>query len=128
MDNSSIKTNIRKKRKSRKISQTDMALKLGLALSSYRDFEKGKTAVMSATLQKVADLLDTSAEELVLGYRPVQMGGPALEDVQKEYGSRISILEKKIKDLERLISSHEETIRTKNEIILMLKKKLGEVE
>ena len=105
-----------------------MALKLGMALSSSRDFEKGKTAVMSATLQKVADLLDTSAEELVLGYRPVQMGGPALEDVQKEYGSRISILEKKIKDLERLISSHEETIRTKNEIILMLKKKLGEVE
>ena len=56
------------------------------------------------------------------------MNGPALEDIRKEYGGRIEVLEKRITDLERLVSSHEETIRTKNEIISMLRKKLGEVE
>lgn len=128
MDNSFIKTNIRKKRKSRKLTQEEMALRLGMSLTSYRDLEKGDTAVMNSNLQRVADLLETTTEELVLGYRPMQMNGPALEDVRKEYGNRISVLEKRIEDLERLVSSHEETIRTKNEIISMLRKKLGEVE
>lgn len=128
MDNSFIKTNIRKTRKSRKLTQEEMALGLGMSLSSYRDLEKGETSVLNSNLQKVADLLETTAEELVLGYRPIQMNGPALEDIRKEYGGRIEVLEKRITDLERLVSSHEETIRTKNEIISMLRKKLGEVE
>lgn len=128
MDNSFIKTNIRKTRKSRKLTQEEMALGLGMSLSSYRDLEKGETSVLNSNLQKVADLLETTAEELVLGYRPIQMNGPALEDIRKEYGVRIEVLEKRIADLERLVSSHEETIRTKNEIISMLRKKLGEVE
>lgn len=128
MDNSFIKTNIRKTRKSRKLTQEEMALGLGMSLSSYRDLEKGETSVLNSNLQKVADLLETTAEELVLGYRPIQMNGPALEDIRKEYGGRIEVLEKRIADLERLVSSHEETIRTKNEIISMLRKKLGEVE
>ncbi len=99
-----------------------------MSLSSYRDFEKGETAVVSYNLQKVADLFEISTEELVLGYRPAQLSGPALEDVRKDYTSRISVLEKRIEDLEKLVSSHAETIRTKDEIISMLRKKLGEVE
>ena len=50
------------------------------------------------------------------------------QDVRKDYTSRISVLEKRIEDLEKLVSSHAETIRTKDEIISMLRKKLGEVE
>lgn len=128
MDNSSIKQNIRKTRESRKLTQGETALRLGMSLSSYRDFEKGETAVVNYNLQKVADLFEISTEELVLGYRPAQLSGPALEDVRKDYTSRISVLEKRIEDLEKLVSSHAETIRTKDEIISMLRKKLGEVE
>ena len=126
MDNNSIKKNIRHIRKSRKITQEEMAHKLGISLTAYRDLEKGNTAVMNGNVMKMADLLETSAEELILGYMPSQSEGFALEDIGQEYGVRITSLEKRIMDLEKLLSSQEENIRSKNEIISMLKKRLGE--
>ena len=126
MDNTSIKQNIRNIRKSRKLTQEEMAYRMGISLTAYRDLEKGETSIVNANLLKVAELLETSSEELVLGYRPIQMEGPGLEDVREEYLERMRILEKRITDLEKLIGSLEETISTKNEIITMLKKSLGE--
>ena len=126
MDNNSIKENIRNIRKSRKVTQEEMAYRMGMSLTAYRDLEKGETSIVNANLLKVAMLLDTTTEELVLGYRPVQMEGPGLEDVREEYTERMTNLEKRISDLEKLIGSLEETISSKNEIITMLKKSLGE--
>lgn len=126
MDNNSIKENIRNIRKSRKVTQEEMAYRMGMSLTAYRDLEKGETSIVNANLLKVAMLLDTTTEELVLGYRPVQMEGPGLEDVREEYTERMTNLEKRISDLEKLIDSMEETISSKNEIITMLKKSLGE--
>ena len=126
MDNTSIKKNIRNIRKSRKLTQEEMAYRMGISLTAYRDLEKGETSIVNANLLKVAMLLDTTTEELVLGYRPVQMDGPGLDDVREEYIGRMTVLEKRIADLEKLIGSLEETISTKNEIITMLKKSLGE--
>ena len=96
MDNNSIKKNIRHIRKSRKITQEEMAHKLGISLTAYRDLEKGNTAVMNGNVMKMADLLETSAEELILGYMPSQSEGFALEDIRQEYGVRITSLEKRI--------------------------------
>ena len=103
-----------------------MAYKMGMSLTAYRDLEKGETSIVNSNLQKIANLLGTTTEELVLGYRPVQMDGPRLEDIKEEYLGKVSVLEKRITDLEKLVSSLEETIATKNEIITMLKKSLGE--
>ena len=103
-----------------------MADRLGISLTAYRDFEKGGTSILHGNLMKIASLLDTSAEELVLGYRPVQIEGASLEEVQEEYSGKIQVLEKRVSDLEKLVESHEETLRSKNEIISMLKKRLGE--
>ena len=128
MDNSSIKQNIRNVRKSRKFTQEEMADRMGMSLTAYRDLEKGDTSIVNSNLQKVADLLETTSEELVLGYRPLQMEGPGVEDVREEYSEKLEALAKRIHDLEKLVNSLEETISTKNEIISMLKKKLGEEE
>ena len=124
MDNSSIKQNIRNVRKSRKFTQEEMADRMGMSLTAYRDLEKGETSIVNSNLQKVADLLETTSEELVLGYRPVQMEGPGVEDVREEYSEKLEALAKRIHDLEKLVNSLEETISTKNEIISMLKKSL----
>ena len=126
MDNTSIKKNIRTRRKARRYTQEEMADKMGMSLTAYRDLEKGETSIVNTNLLKIAMLLDTTSEELVLGYRPVQMEGPDLEDVREEYSGRVAILERRIADLEKLVQSLEETIATKNEIITMLKKSLGE--
>ena len=89
MDNTSIKQNICNARKSRKFTQEEMAYKMGMSLTAYRDLEKGETSIVNTNLQKIANLLDTSTEELVLGYRPVQMEGPGLEDIRDEYSNAI---------------------------------------
>lgn len=125
MDNNSIKDNIRRIRKSRRMTQEEMAHRLGISLTAYRDLERGNTTVVNGNVMRIADLLDTSTEEIVLGYRPVQMHSDALEDVREEYNAQVRNLERRVKDLEQLAESLRETIKSKNEIILMLKKALG---
>ena len=126
MDNASIKKNIRKVRESRKLTQEELAHKLGMSLSAYRELEKGGTSILNSNLLKMASYLDTPTEELVLGYRPVHSPAKLLEDIRSEYGGKISVMERRIADLEKLVDSLEETIRTKNEIITMLRNLLGE--
>ena len=128
MDNSSIKNNICKIRKERKLTQEDMALQLGISLTAYRDLEKGNTSLLSGHLHRIASLLDTPTEEIVLGYRPSQMESASLKEVQHEYSGKITILERRIADLENLVHSLEETITSKNEIISMLKRMLSQQE
>ena len=128
MDNTSIKNNIRNKRKELKFTQEEIAHQLGISLTAYRDFEKGGTSIVNGNVMKLADLLNTTTEELVLGYRPSREFGTMLEDVRNKYGSQISTLEKRVLDLEKLVYSLEETIATKNEIITMLRKTLGEAK
>lgn len=125
MDNFTIKDNIRKRRKERKLTQEEMADRLDISLTAYRDLEKGNTNIVNANVIRIAELLETSTEELVLGYRPVQAPGKLLEDMRSEYGNRMSVMERRIADLEKLVASLEETIRSKNEIITMLRNSLG---
>lgn len=126
MDNISIKNNIRKIRKARRLTQEEMAHSLGISITAYRDIEKGNTSILNGNLHRIASLLDTPTEEIVLGYMPSQIQGADLREVQAEYSGKISILERRIADLEKLVESQEENIRSKNEIISMLKKRLGE--
>jgi transcriptional regulator with XRE-family HTH domain len=121
MDNSSIKDNIRKVRMARNITQEDMADRLGISLTAYKDLEKGRTRIVNANVIRMAELLDYTTEEIVLGYRPVQAPGKLIEDVRAEYGGRISVMERRISDLEKLVASLEETVRTKDQVISMLR-------
>lgn len=122
MDNSSIKDNLRRIRKERKMTQEDMAFRLGISLTAYRDMERGDTNMVNTNLIRLAQLLDTSTEEIVLGYKPAQISTRRLEDVEAEYSGRISDLEKEVEYLNRLVKSLEEIINTKNQIIEMLQK------
>ena len=126
MDNISIKNNIRKIRKARRLTQEEMALSLGISVTAYRDIEKGNTSILNGNLPRIASLLDTPTEEIVLGYRPSQIEGRNLKEVQDEYAGKINILERRIADLEKLVKAQEESIVSKNEIITMLKMRLGE--
>ncbi len=128
MDNLTIKENLRKIRKSRRLTQEEMANMLDISLTAYRDLEKGDTNIINSNIIRIAELLETPTEEIVLGYRPVQSEGRQIEDVQAEYGGKMAVMERRIADLEKLVESLDETIRTKNEIITMLKKSLDKDE
>lgn len=132
MDNNSIKENIRRIRKTRRLTQEEMAHRLGISVTAYRDIERGSTSMMNSNISRIASHLETSAEELVLGYHPIQMNGQKLEDITGNYTNRISVLEKQVQNLEKLVKTLEETIASKNEIIennkeiiRMLRKELG---
>ena len=126
MDNDSIKNNIFNVRKSRKLTQYEIAQSLNISVNAYRAIEKGKTAIVNPHVVKMADLLDLSTEELVLGYYPAQDTDISIEDIRSEYINKVSLLEEQLDKMEKLVKSLEETIATKNEIINMLKKSLAE--
>lgn len=128
MDNTSIKNNIRNKRKEKKFTQEEVAHRLGISLTAYRDIEKGNTTIVNGNVIKLAGILDTTTEELVLGYGPSREHEIVLEDVRNEYGNQIETLENRVRDLEKLVRSLEETVATKNEIITMLRKTLDEAK
>ena len=125
MDNSSIKENIRRCRRMCKMTQEELADIIGISLTSYRDLEKGPTAIINANIPKIADATGSTVEEILLGFRPMPSDG-RLEEVQTEYGNRVSILQRRVADLERLVCSLEDAIACKNEIIAMLKKNIDE--
>lgn len=125
MDNRSAKNNILNFRKACNLTQEETALRLGISLTAYRDMEKGNTAIINPNIPRLAEILGTTTEELLLGFKPAESQAPLLEDVRHEYGGQITIMERRIADLENLVHSQEETIRSKNEIIAMLKKSLG---
>ena len=102
------------------MTQEDMAYKLGISLTAYRDMERGNTSMVNANLIRSAQLLDTSTEEIVLGYKPAQLSARKLEEMETQYSSRISELEKEVEYLSKLVKSLEETITTKNQVIEML--------
>ena len=125
MDNNSIKNNIRNLRIRKGLTQEEMAHGLGISLTAYRDLERGSTSIVNGNIWKIAELTGTTSEEVMLGYLPEQ-SDCSIEDVKTEYGNRMDVLQTRINDLEKIVASLEQTIDSKNEIIAMLKKNLGE--
>ena len=126
MDEASIKTNIFNLRKSRKLPQNEVADSLKISANAYRAIEKGKTAIINQHVVRLANLLELSTAELVLGYDPIQVTETSIEDIKIEYGNKVNSLEERLNRMEKLVESLEETIESKNEIINMLKKSLAE--
>lgn len=126
MDESFIKNNINTYRKSKDLTQTEAAQALNISTNAYRKIEKGNTVIINSHVRELADLFEMSLEELFLGYSPSATLDTTINEVKAEYGSQVTRLENRIEYLEKLNESLEETIASKNEIITMLKKMLGE--
>jgi transcriptional regulator with XRE-family HTH domain len=126
MDESFIKNNINTYRKSKDLTQIEAAQALNISTNAYRKIEKGNTVIINSHVRELADLFEMSLEELFLGYSPSATLDTTINEVKAEYGSQVTRLQNRIEYLEKLNESLEETIASKNEIITMLKKMLGE--
>ena len=133
MDNGIVKLNIINRRKELKLTQAELAERLGISRNAYRSIERGETRLISENIDRIAAILENTAEELVLGYTPSPANGKTLNDLKEEFSSmarnreteyenRINILSLKISSLEAKIDLLEDLVRTKDEIIHMLKK------
>lgn len=136
MDKNSIKENLLKMRGRLGLSQEAMAEKLGISRTAYRNIESGKTRLISSHADKIASILGVSTEELLLGHNPDDGNASSLEDMRERYETRIREIENghtdemtalnaQIKVLNEFIDTLKETIRTKDEIIALLRKSIA---
>jgi len=100
---------IREKRKEKGITQADMAGKLGISQSAYKDIELGKTDLKVRTLQQIADVLGINLFS--------ERGG-------KQEQSLVAVNPQNIySDLNQLKKNQEEMNEKLNEILSLFGKK-----
>ncbi len=135
MINSVIKGNIYLKRKELSLTQEEVAQKLGISVTAYRDLERGNTNMLNPHIPKIAEVLETTVEELILGYIPLSKDIRNLEELEEQYQTKAKSREKEftkresefqnqISHMQTAIDSLKETVQTKNDIIGLLQKRL----
>ena len=136
MDNNSVKDNISAIRRRNGLSQEAMAEKMGISRTAYRNIETGSTKLISDSIIKIAEILGTVPEELLLGYIP-EKGGSESREMTMRYGAEIQKMETAHADEINSLKSHmaiqgeliatlQETVKTKDEVIGMLRKMTAE--
>ncbi len=135
MDNYSIKANLKKYREERKLTQQDMAELLGMSRVNYNCIENGSTKLISDNIEKLANAINLSQEELILGYKPNYEETQHLSDIKVEYNKRTNNLiadyeerllrkDELIKSLQETIKAQSKTIDVQEDKILMLEKRI----
>ena len=133
MDEKTVKQRIKAYRKESKLSQKEIADKIGISRNAYIGIENGDTRIFNEKLQKIAELTDTTIEKLVLGYEPIEnaeykLGEAKTEFDQKyrhlkeEYETRIREKDDTIALLKKLVDSLQESLKSKDSIIALLQK------
>ena len=123
MDNKTVKENIYRIRKEKKITQQQMAERLGMSRNSYRRIESGDTVLVNDHIVQIADLLEMSPDELLLG-DSASDGRKILDEMRVGYAQEISDRNRTISSLEERIRLLEDLVRTTDEIITMLNKQV----
>lgn len=128
MDSYSIKDNIRNFRVARGLSQQDMAERLNLSRTAYRQIETGSTQLISKHIVEIASVLGISLEECLLGYSPMDRKEMVARDQNpdNEYiKARFKVLEDRISALQEELSIKNESIKTLTDINNRLINQLG---
>ncbi len=129
MDDSSIKKNIAGLRKKSGLTQTEVADRIGISRTAYRNLESGSTRMYNENIDKVAEVLDRPVEELVLGYGPHPAPRGA-EEGRRGYGRK-----KALDEIESMVSLKEQVaylteqfaaLKKENEILLTCVESLRE--
>lgn len=132
MDRKTVKQNIQKVRKGLGYTQQEMAEKLGISRTAYRNLEKGETKVYSDHISKMAEISGKAEEEVVLGYDPAREGElklleianyeERLRTIKNDYEKRIEILNDKIKSQQDLIESLQSNVKVLRSMVDLLKR------
>lgn len=132
MDSDSVKKNIQKVRKEMGLTQKEMAEKLGISRTAYRNLEKGETRVYSDHITKMAELAGKEEEEVVLGFTPSQYDEDQLREISNyeqrlqalrdDYENKLSDLRDKLRSKDELIASLQSNVRALESMVDLLRK------
>lgn len=145
MDNKSIKENICRCRKARGFTQEEMADRIGVSVTSYRNIESGSTHLIHPSSAIIAKVLGLSPEELFLGVaalsgrvlneEAVAYGSDAGEacggrfgKMRDEYESRLQTLRRENQGLKALVASKERDISHLESIMRVMQRLKGLTE
>lgn len=127
MTSESIKINIRRKREELRLTQQEMAERLGLSRTAYRNIEDGRTKLVSDKLQPIADIFGISPGELVMGFDPVSFNVDLLKE-ENDHKEKIREItdyyETRLKHMNETLELKDGYIRTQNDIINRLNTQL----
>lgn len=123
MDEKTAKKNLQQLRKEHKFSQTTVASMLGISRNAYRNLECGDTQIVNENIGKLAELTGTTAEEILLGYKPVRDVKEEILRIRDRYlqqaeaerarhEARVADLEKEVAFQRELIESQKKNIST----------------
>jgi transcriptional regulator with XRE-family HTH domain len=129
MENGLIKKNIQKARRASGFTQESISAALGISTNSYCQIEIGKTKLISERLFDIAMILNTTPEELLLGYTPTTNESSAkYEDMERMYKEKIARIEAENKifkvESEAEIQRLKAAVESKDKIIGVLKESL----
>ncbi|OFY39857.1 MAG: hypothetical protein A2X18_02515 [Bacteroidetes bacterium GWF2_40_14] len=129
MENRLIKLKIQNLRKTLGYTQESMASKIGMSTNSYSQIERGKTVLVSNRLSDIAKALNTTPEELLLGYAPKEDLTDKIAAVESFYKEKVAKMESENKiarvELEAEIQRLKATLESKDSIIGVLKESLN---
>lgn len=110
MDLQIIGSTIREIRKTKGVSQADVASELDVSIAAFSKIERGLTNIPILRLEQIANVLDTSIYTLL--------------GVQKTDVSKIDVSQE-VESLQRELQMSKELLKAKDEIIELLKNKLS---
>lgn len=118
MDNETIKKNILKIREEMNLTQGEFADLVGISRNAFRAIERGETKIFNDNISAIAAASGRSAEEVVLGYKPIENADQVLREAKSAFGA----------EMNEVVQRYEDLLRQKDEKIEDLKKQVELLE
>ncbi|GEM_PF-962497 len=127
MSKKDVKDNIAEVRNSMKLTQAEMAHKIGISRQAYINLEHGKTSVINKQITKMAESCGLPEEKILFGYSVEELSSSMLHENEAykermnaligEKEKEIESLKEKLDILTQLIFSERQTVKTQIQLI-----------
>ncbi|MBP5488073.1 MAG: helix-turn-helix transcriptional regulator [Bacteroidales bacterium] len=127
MSDKKVKENIAEVRNSLKLTQAEMADKIGISRQAYINLEHGKTSVINKQISKMAECCGLPEEKILFGYSMDEISSSMLHESEsykertealiEEKDEEIFSLKEKLDVLTELIFAERQNVKTQKELI-----------
>ena len=135
MSKKKVEKNIAEVRNSMKLTQAEMAKKIGISRQAYINLEHGKTSVINKQITKMAERCGLPEEKILFGYSVEELSSSMLREneahkeqlsaVIKEKDEQIEVLKEKLDILTQLIFAERQTVKTQIQLIDEMKTRIA---
>lgn len=126
MDSVALRARIRQLRVQKHLTQQDVADKIGISLRAYSYMASGRRKLPYSRIVQIAEALEVTVEDLFAGSGGSTGEAERLRRMLAESEARVRMLEEKLEDRESLIAAQRSDLASKDKIIRMQEKQLGE--